>query len=145
SSLADPTPEPPLDLTITMSPRDDRQALRAKLSILERRIEEADTLLQKTDREVGELERQQRMERAGQDFRAGVDRYGDAAPPTGPPDLGPVPRGATPPDSTAVQDDRPLEERIAELRVVRQNLMDFLGQAKARAEEFRRRLRIITQ
>lgn len=145
SSLAEPTPEPPLDISITMSPRDDRQTLEAKLSVLEGRIEEADTQLVRTDRDIQDLERQQRMERSGQDFMAGVDRYGAAAPPTGPPDLGPVRAGATPADSAAVRDDRPLNERILELQIVRQNLENFIERANVQVEEFHRRLRVITQ
>lgn len=142
---ANPTPELPLSVTVTLSPRDDRTSLNLKVSILQQQTQDARDLIQQTEREIERLQTRQRMERSGRDFMAGVDRYGAAEPPTGPPNLGSAREGVIPPDSTAAEQTIPLEKRISDLQVFREQLEDFIGRAQARATEFRNRLRIISQ
>lgn len=131
--------------SVTVDPRDGPPQLRFKVDWLERRVAEADSAIVRTDRELERLRTLQRVEQASGDFRAGLDRFGDTRLLTGQSRPTGAREGEIPADSAAVRDARPLDQQIEEALALRERLMEFREATVKRAEEFRVRLRRITE
>lgn len=129
---------------VTFDPRDGPEDLRAKAELLERRAAQADSSIVDVDADIDDLTDRLRNERRRADFMAGTDRFDDTRlPVVGGSRPGDAP--AAPRDSTATG-RRPasLEDRIADLRRVREQLESYRDQLLVQARLFRQAIGFIT-
>jgi len=113
---------------ISATPRDGPRALRAKADLLALRAQQADSLIAYIDRELVDLERRARRDRAMQTLQRGVERFDDTRVPVRPAtqaDDGTQPVAETP------------EQRVESLRTLREVYVERRDRALSRADEFR--------
>lgn len=126
--------------SIVFDDRDGRDELLAKAEILERRAQDADSLIAELDRRIERLQSRQRLERNRNDFLGGVERFGDTQLPAIATRPESVREEGVPADSTEIEGSLPLETQIEELR----DLQDWLREQRVfdlgLAAEFRERL-----
>ena len=119
------TVEPVPDLVIR--PADDTTAIRTKAGMLDVWAERDEERLAYTAQLLTDLRREQSNLRRSQDFRAGIERYGDTRLPV-----------VTTVTQGVVGGDMTYEERIASLESVQAVLIGRIEETKAKAERFRR-------
>jgi DNA repair exonuclease SbcCD ATPase subunit len=138
--------EPEQDITI--EPRHGPEDIRRLADHLDWRGDQYVELLSEIDRQLEGLRRDLRLMRQSQDFVAGVERFGDARLPVGPPGARPdrTPDPAQPPGAVALpgSEERPLtlEERIQILVVTREEVFRRIDGIRVKAESFRRQIRL---
>lgn len=115
---------------ITATPRDGPRELRAKADLLERRAQQADSLIMYIDTELVDLERRARRDRGMQALQRGVERFDDARVPVQPPS--PAEDDAQAQDATETP-----EQRVESLSQLREFYVRRRQEALRRANEFR--------
>ena len=118
-------------------------AVRNKASYLERRIEQADSVIAEKDREIERLQSRLRTQRTRESFRSGLGRFDDTRTPVGSDPREGEPTAAVAADSTALS-GQTLERRLEEIRAVRQQLQHYRDRMAEKVREFRAYLETIT-
>jgi len=115
---------------ISREPRDGPLELRVKAELLEKRAEQADSVIVYLDAELVDLERRAARERSVRELVRSVDRFGDTDVPVGPP------RSGDEAQSDGVESAP--EDRIESMRLLRTVYEERRDEARRRAAEFRR-------
>ena len=123
----DPFPE------INIDPGDTRDEIRAKADLLERYAGRYDLMALDIDAQIELLEQRQRHARMVRDFGADLSRFGDLRVPVGRPD-------ATSDNAEDLSGGEELSQRLEQLQQSREFVIERRDIARARAEEFRRRI-----
>ena len=118
---------------INIEPGDTRDEIRAKADLLELQAGRYDLLVLDIDAQIELLEQRQRHARMVRDFGADLSRFGDLRVPVGRPD-------ATSDNAEDLIGGEELSRRLEELQQSREFVIERRDVAKARAEEFRRRI-----
>ena len=131
------------ELTLVMPevqilPGDGPRDINHKLDLLENRVAQFERILAVLDREIEALTKRQAREQRRRDREAGGSRFDDNANPTGGVRTN-VTDDAGVTDSAGVAVAKTLEERIADKEEYRQQVADYLGALKAKAEDIRRK------
>jgi hypothetical protein len=128
---------------IEIDERDTPDAVRNKAAYLERRVQQADSVIADYDREIERIDSRIRTQRTRDNFRSGLGRFDDTRTPVGSdPREGEASPGVAA-DSTALS-GRTLERRLEEIRAVRQQLQSYRDQMMEKVDEFRSYLERIT-
>jgi len=135
---------------ISFDPRDTPLDLRWKAELLERRAEQYEVRLAEIGRLVEDLERRARRNRNLQDMLAGIERFDDdRLPVTAEPDRASASAGGG--EESASTDEegegagtRTLDERIENLKLLRERIEFYREQVLRRARLFRERAQEIS-
>jgi hypothetical protein len=126
--------------SIVFDVRDGRDELQAKAEILERRAQDADSLIADFDRQIERLQGQLRLERNRSDFLGSVERFGDTQLPAIAPRPETVREEGVPATSTGIEENVDPETRIEELRALQDRLREQRERDLELAGQFRERL-----
>lgn len=134
---------------ITFDPRDGPAELRIKADLLARRAAQADSVIAVIDREIADLQKRQRRERALRDFMSGIERFDESAVPVGRAgrdaadragrDAADHGRGDAAADSLGKPAPLSVDEQITQLRTLRRKVEEYGAAARTKAEIFRQR------
>ena len=128
--------------SVDANPRDGPEDLRAKVGLLERRVEEAEQEIMRVDQDIARLQARLALRRRVDDSRASRDRFDGANVPVGPasrPDRDPE----APPAADTAQAafaERPLEQQIQQLQAYRSTLEQMQEQLRTRARSIQDRI-----
>ncbi len=126
--------------SISIDPIDGPDDILAKAELLEYRGQQADENIRDLDDQLGTLRERERFNRSRRDNLSELGRFDDNRLPVGPAGRGPDPDpvvSVAPSDSTVVEWPRTLEDQIQGLERLRQDLVSFRDQLRARAVSFR--------
>lgn len=125
-------------IPIELDPRDDVPEIRTKIRLVERRLEEADSLIALYDRQIEGLESIVQDAQRRADFIRGVRIFGDDLPPTGGDAQAQNEREALflPQDTTAAGEPLGPEEQLQSLRNARMLAESYREEIIAKREEF---------
>ena len=113
---------------VTAAPRDGPLELRLKAELLDRKAEQADSMIVELGQEVTELERRAQRDRGLQVLMNGIDRFGDADVPVG--------AAGTNAESTDAVTAEELEERLQSLHLLIARYETYRDEARRRARQF---------
>jgi hypothetical protein len=144
---------PPTEVTlvasseITIDHRDGPDELNAKIKFMALRIRQMQDDIESVSDRISTLEKEQRQQRDLQNLMAGVERFGDTFVPvtTSDPVSATAERegeGLVPSDGSNVEtlDDLSVDEQIEALRLLREQMFNWVQSMEVRVEVFRQRL-----